>query len=183
MEQIPDLPIFSKNVFEMITVAHDFCITLRKTESLKKKELAEYLAKVGPLLYLKGALLPDVVVSDPDANERFLIEEEYEALLISLYKKFGDDNEIWVAEVEKNAGEMVKYSLAELLTDIYQEMFDFLELYQKNSRVAKENAVFELKNAFTERWGEELLKALNKIHHIAYQQTEIKDSFDIPELF
>jgi len=183
MEEIPKDPVYSRNVLEMITVANDFCITMRKFDTLKKKELADYLSKVGPLLYLKGALLPDVEVSHPEANERFLMEEEYEALLNGLFKKFGKDNDLWIAEVDNRNGDLAKHSLAEYLTDVYQEMYDFLELYQKNSKAAKENAVFELKKSFAERWGLEMIHSLTNIHTIVYRIAGSDPVFDIPELF
>ena len=74
MEQIPDHPVFSRSVLEMITVANDYCMTLKKVETLTKNKLLDYFIKVSPLLYLKGALLPETPVAQPDMNERFYTE-------------------------------------------------------------------------------------------------------------
>ena len=73
MEEIPKDPVYSKNVLEMITVANDFCITMRKFDATKKKELADSFPQVGPVLYLKGPVLPAVEVCNPEATERFLM--------------------------------------------------------------------------------------------------------------
>ena len=76
MNEIPNHPVYAKNVFEFITVAHDYVETLKKSDSMQVNVLMNYLSKVSPLLYIKGSLLEPVNVTDPDANERFFTEEE-----------------------------------------------------------------------------------------------------------
>ena len=45
-------------------------------------------------------------------------------------------------------------------------MKDFVLLYQKPTRAAKQNAAFECKNLFENNWGYKLLNSLNTIHFI-----------------
>lgn len=181
-EQIPDHPVFSKNVLEVITVAHDFCSTLKKSESIDKAKVIEYLTKVCPLLYLKGVLVPDVEVTDPDKNERFLTEEEWEFLFNSLRKQFGKDDIFWYADQDQS-DDLIKGSLAEFITDIYQDLEDFLVLYQKNSIVAKENAVSELSRLFISNWGLKLSQIQRHLHKLYFRVQANDQSFKIPNLF
>ena len=136
MDQIPDHPVYSKNVLEMVTVANDFCMTLKRVETIEKKKLLEYLAKVSPLLYLKGALLPEVKVKNPDMNERFYTEEEWEILFNTLRKILGGGDIFWYAEKEIS-DDLIKGSLSEHLTDVFQDLQDFLLLYQVNKPLRK----------------------------------------------
>ncbi|MBM3436614.1 MAG: DUF5063 domain-containing protein [Bacteroidetes bacterium] len=166
MNSIPDLPVYSKNVFELLTVANDFCLTLSRLENTDKATLIDYLRKVSPLLYLKASLLPDIKVENPDANEKFLTQEEWEYLFNALRKKFGADDEFWFIDPGKADNEAVKGSLSECFADIYQDLKDFLTLYQKNSLSAKENAVYEIKNLFENRWGYDLVNAHKTLHYL-----------------
>ena len=183
MTEFQNNPVYSKNVMEMLTVANDFCLTLSKTETTQKENLINYLQKVCPLLYLKGSLMPDIEIKNPEANERFFTEEEWESLFNMLRNKFGKDDEYWIIDIAANHNDPVKASLAESLTDIFQEMKDFLTLYQKNSLDAKENAVFELKTSFEKRWGMILLNAHRQLHFLKTKGLEPEIFQDIPELF
>ena len=58
----------------------------------------------------------------------------------------------------------IKTSISELLTDIYQDMNDFILLYQKESRAAKQNAAGECKVLFFSHWGVRIIDLLKVIH-------------------
>jgi len=181
MNEIPDLPVYSRNVLEFITVAHDYCITMNKAANLKKKQLLDYSRKVLPLLYLKADLLPEIEVQNPEANERFVTEEEWQSLFNHLRQIFGDQDEFWFTDQDSNPPEMKKGSLSEHFADIYQDLNDFVILYQKNSIFAKENAVAEIEKLFRINWGIRVVNTLKILHHfIAFQ--EEPDDPDITEI-
>jgi hypothetical protein len=163
MEKPPDHAVFEKNVLEMITVTNDFCITLKKAEQLQRDQLVDYLVRVFPLMYLKGTLLPKIEVRNPDRNERFFTEEEWESLFNEVRKKFGKKDAFWFYDPE-HSDEPVKGSIAEHIADIYQDLQDFLTLYQVNSIDAKENAVHELQSLFYNNWGIKTLRLLFPLH-------------------
>jgi hypothetical protein len=176
MNSITEHPVYSKNVFELITVANDFCLTMAGIESADKSHLIDYLRKICPLLYLKASLLPDIFVSDTEANERFLTQDEWEILFNTLRKKFAADDEFWYIDQSASGNDPVKGSLAECFADIYQDMKDFLTLYQKNSLAAKENAVHEIKRLFEIRWGFSLVNALMVLHYLVMPKGQEEDS-------
>ena len=70
-------PIFDKNVLEFITVALEYCRLVENVATYKKREFAEKLTRIFPLLYLKSNLLPEAETSDAYL-ERFVSEEQYE---------------------------------------------------------------------------------------------------------
>lgn len=183
MTELPDNPAFSKNVLEMLTVANDFCLTMAKVEKKPREELVDYLIKICPLLYIKGSLLEEIEVNNPEANQRFVTEEEWQALFNELRNKFGKEDEFWFIDNSENHNEPVKGSLAEHYADIYQDMKDFLQLYQVNSLDAKENAVAEIKKSFPSHWGYRLVTAHKTLHHISSKTVKEPPRFDIPEMF
>lgn len=180
MENIPNEPIYSRHVLEFLAVAHEFCVFIEKSEAKETTEIVSVLQKMNPLLHLKGALLPEVEVMNPEANERFVIEEQWEQVFNNLRQKFGPNDEFWGFDpAEYGYDEPRKLSLAESFADVYQDLKDFTILYQKNSKAAKENAVSECKLLFETHWGIRLMNASIQLHTILfghkkhpYSQTE-----------
>ena len=171
-----DDPVYSRKVLEMITVANEFCLFLEKAENYSLEELLNFLQKISPLIYLKGALLPDITVEDEDATEHYVSEEQWETLFNVLYNKFGENDLFYfIDQREKSHSDPVKGSLAECFTDVYQDMKDFLLLYQKPLRIFKENAVNDCKRLFETRFGYRLLIAQAAIHCLQFpgEQNEI----------
>jgi hypothetical protein len=173
----PLKPIQSKHVFEMLTVANEFCHFIEGIEGYNKQDIIEFVNKILPMMYLKGTLLPGTLVSDPGENEKFVNEMIWERVFYSIKDKLGDDDKYWVV---KNTGineyEPQEASLADNLADIYQDMKDFIVLYQKKSDAAKENALADIRNYFQNHWGEKALQATSRMHDLLYDPS--KDPFD-----
>ena len=166
-----DDPVYSRKVLEMITVANEYCLFLEKAEDYSMDELLNFLQKISPLIYLKSALLPDMEVADEDAVEHYVSEEQWEALFNILYNKFGEkDLFFFIDHHERSHNDPVKGSLAESFTDIYQDLKDFILLYQNPLKAFKENAVVECKRLFASRYGYRLVNAQAAIHCIQYPE-------------
>jgi hypothetical protein len=184
MTEIPDHPVYNKNTLEFITVANDFCLTVSDSGITDKSFLIDYLIKVFPLLYLKAALLPGVEVTNPEMNQRFVTQEEWEILFLKLRKVFGKDDEFWYMDLTGENEDPVKGSLAEHIADIFQDLQDFLLLYQKSSLDAKENALMEVSKSFSSYWGYRLVNAHKILHHYyvrGYDETDQEDPFNLQE--
>jgi hypothetical protein len=166
--------VFSRKVLEMITVSNEFCLFIEEHAKYEPLQVLAYLERIIPLLYLKASLLPGVEVSDESANERFVTEEQWESCFQELKAKFGKIDAFYA---NKNAGEkdVQKFSLAENITDVYQDLKDFLNLYQRNTMAARENAVSSCKELFEVRWGYSAIRIMQAIHFILYGKNLIGD--------
>jgi hypothetical protein len=163
--------IYSKNVIEVITIANEICIFLEEIDKYEKHYICLYLQKILPLLYLKGALLPEVEVSSESANERFVTQEQWETVYNDLKKILGkDDVFMFMDSLIKQGDQAEKGSIAEFAADIYQDLKDFLLLYQKNTIASRENAVHSIKVLFEEHWGEKLINIHKAIHALLYRK-------------
>jgi hypothetical protein len=166
-----DDPVYSRKVLEMLTVANEYCLFMEKAEEYSMEELLNFLQKISPLIYLKSALLPDVEVADEDAVQHYVSEEQWETLFNQLFNKFGEQDQFFfVDHQEKSHNDPVKGSLAESYTDIYQDLKDFLLLYQNPLKSFKENAVRECRRLFETRYGYKLINAQSAIHCIQYPE-------------
>lgn len=158
-------PVYSKQVLELITVANEFCLFSQKVDQYSKEDIMTYYRRILPLLYLKGSLVKDITPSNPELNERFVLEEDWEALFNMVRNKLYPNDHFWIcADPHNEDTEAEKASIAECIADCYQDMKDFIMLYQKNQLAAKENAVHELYLNFPGHWGPAITKALYALH-------------------
>lgn len=173
MDHIENEAIYSRNVLELLTVAHEFCLFLESVEKYPSDEVLAFLNKIAPLLYIKGILIPEIEVNNPDANERFVTEEQYENIFLSVKEKFGKSDKFTRSNTKVNEKSiLIESSLSEVFADIYQDLKDFVILYQKNTRDAKENAVFSIKELFSQHWGIRLIEAQKHLHLQLYNESE-----------
>ncbi len=168
MTNIQDEPAYSKNVLEFITVAHEYCLFMEDIEKYPTRSAMGFLLKISPLLYLKATLLPPVEVEDESANERFLTEENYEQIFNAVRARFREFDKYWFVDPDGSDEYPVAASLSEDLTDVYQDLKDFILLYQKNTRAAKQNAVRSCYEYFQNEWGIKLLRILKTLHSLYY---------------
>lgn len=179
MAEIRDDITMGKNAMEMLIVANEYCLFMEEIEDKSKQDIFEFVHRVLPLMYTKGSLLPDVSVDDPGANMRFVTEEQWENIFILMRDIFGDDDEFWIIDPQYiNETEPLKASLSENLSDIYQDMKDFVLLYQKNTLAARQNALSECKKLFSEHWGYRIGNILARLHHLIYDSEQ--DFMDDP---
>jgi len=174
-------PENSMNVLEFVRVAYEYCLFIENAGEKNRTDLYSFFLKLGPLLYLKGNLLPEIDPEYPEASERFVTEEEWQEIFNVFRAKFSEDDEFFhVGYEEYNEYEAVKASLSENFTDIYQDLKDFILLYQKNAQAARQNAVHDCKSLFEIRWGPKLLSNMRYIHFLInkdLQQDGDTDSF------
>ena len=172
-------PVESKKVLEMVTVSNDFCLFLEKSEEYSKPEILAYLQKILPLIYIKASLLPDLEVENEDATEHFVTEEQWENMFNVLRQKFaGDDAYFFIDHHEKSNTDPVKASLSENISDIYQDLKDFILLYQKPLKLFRENAVRDCKNLFETRFGYRIVNSHSTIHYLLNKEGEKGEMMD-----
>ena len=168
----------SKQVVEMATVANEFCYFIENVEKKEKEIVLEFMQRILPLLHLKGSLLPNIEPEHPEANERFVTEEQWERVFNELRQVLGEDDEYWIIDPQyMNDTEPLKASLSENITDIYQDMKDFLLLLQKNTHAARENAISECKILHANHWGYRVGNIFTRIHHLIYFEDDSPSDF------
>ncbi len=172
----------SKPILEALTVANEYCLFFESIEKYTAKEILGYFHKIAPLLYLKACTVPDTEVPDESFSERFVTEEQWEGIFKSLREKFVDDDIYYVLD---HNNDTIEASLSDNMADIYQDMKDFVMLYQKGSMYAQENAIYQFKTLMASRWGPIAIDALKACHVKLYgSMAEQNDpESDYPWLF
>lgn len=164
-------PVAARSVLELLTVANDFCSFLEKAEDFPKNGVLTYLQRVLPLIYIKSCLLPEVEVEDEGAIEHYVTEVEWEEMFNLLRSKFGEEDiYYYIDNHERSHQDPVKASLAENITDIYQDLKDFVLLYQKPLTTFKQNAVMECRRLFADRYGYRIVNTQAAIHYLLFRE-------------
>ena len=174
--------VISKPVLEALTVANEYCLFCESIEKYSSKDILSYFKKIAPLIYLKGCTIPEIQVNDDSFNERFVTEEQWEEIFKTLREKFGRDDTYYMLDPNNDTMEA---SLADNMADIYQDMKDFVMLYQKGTMYAKENAVEQFRTLMITRWGPVIIDALKACHNKLYNHLSdaIDNENDYPWLF
>jgi hypothetical protein len=168
-------PVYSAHVLELLTVANEYCLFLEKVEQYPADEVLDYLRKILPMLYIKGSLLP-AIQPDELQPERYVTEQQWETVFNDIRGKIGHLDEFhYIDHTEPSDPEPWKGSLADHLADVYQDLKDFILLFQKNTFTAQQNAVSECRQLFISHWGERITRAHTVIHQLHFRGNADQD--------
>jgi hypothetical protein len=168
-------PVYSRNVIEFVAVANEFCKYCEHASELKGDELLKILQRILPLMYLKASLLPQLNPYFEDGNEKFVTESDWTGIQEALKEKFGtadDFLEVFDERMSDSEGP-VTASISENMADIYQDMKDFLLLYQTGTVEVMNDAVWECRMNFENFWGQKLVNSMRAVHKFIYSGEEI----------
>jgi hypothetical protein len=168
-------PVYSRNVVEFVAVANEFCKYAEHASEIKGDELLRILQRILPLMYLKASLLPALEPFFEDGNEKFVMESDWNRIHDSFRQQFGtaDDYPEVFNEKSQEIDAPVLSSISEDLTDIYQDLKNFLLLYQTGTKEVMNDAVWECRMNFENYWGQKLVNSLRAIHRFIYSGEEI----------
>ena len=162
--------VFSRNTVEFVTVAAEFCAYLERANEHSRKEFTGTMLKLLPLLYIKAQMLPaDERISDSNL-EQFVTEDCYEILRITIAELLADKDaylDVFVADMKYSDTPVTK-SISEDLADIYQDIKNFISLFQLGINETMHDAIIECNEHFGAYWGQTLVNTLRALHDIEY---------------
>jgi len=168
-------PVYSRNVVEFVAVANEYCKYTEHISDIKGDEMLKIMQRILPLMYLKASLLPKLEPFFEDGNEKFVTEADWNSINELLKEKFGTANdylEVFDEKINDSEGPVVS-SISENMADIYQDMKDFLLLYQTGTAEVMNDAVWECRMNFENFWGQKLVNSMRAIHKFIYSGEEI----------
>ena len=162
--------IFDKNVIEFVTVAAEFWAFLERAESMKRSTFVDTSLKILPLLYLKASMLPKCETIGDEAPETYVTEEVYEILRINLAGLMGDKDDYLDVFVQDMvySDQPIKKSISEDLADIYQDIKDFIFVFQLGLNETMNDSLAICQENFGMLWGQKLVNTLRALHDVKY---------------
>lgn len=164
--------VYSKNVIELITVANEFCSFLERADEMESGDFMGGLQKILPLLYIKGALLPEIDFEPEEGLVKYVTEVEYNLIQQKVLGHFGatdDYREVFLPGAQYSE-EALTSSISENVADIYQDMKDLIMSFRTLDEEVMAQALQECQVNFTQFWGQKLVNGLRAIHNVIYSE-------------
>ena len=144
-------------------------------EAMPDKKISDFWLvqlQLLPKIYTGLYQLPQIKEHYSSEVDKFVTENEYNKTFLDLVNfigtidKYNDFSDLG----HPGAAKVVEASVSEILTDIYQELKDFVLLYETGTIENMNDAIAECLDSFGRYWGVKLLSATRIIHVNLYQQ-------------
>lgn len=175
--------VYSHNTIEFVTVAVQYCAFLENSDNIALKELTDKLTKILPLLYLKASLVPNTEMVNDEEQEIVVTEEIYNYRTSKLYNVFSKDDaylEVFMQDM-KYSETPISASISEDLADIYQDLKNFVSIYEYGITENMNDALHICMENFKTYWGQKLVNVLRALHSLKYSENNNEIFEDDPE--
>lgn len=162
--------IFDKNVIEFVTVAAEFCGFLERAETMRRSTFVDTTLKILPLLYLKASMLPPCEILGDEAPETYVTEEIYEIVRINIASVLAEKDdylEVFLPDMAYS-DEPIKKNISEDLADIYQDIKDFIFVFQLGLNETMNDSLAICQDNFGLLWGQKLVNTMRALHNVKF---------------
>ena len=172
--------IFDKNTVEFVTVAAEYCDFLERTRDAKRGTFVDTALKILPLLYLKASMIPPCERIGEFDPETFVTEEDYELIRMAVAEVLGSKDdylEVFLPDMVYS-DTPIKKCISEDLADIYQDLKDFISVFQLGLNETMNDSLVICKEHFEEFWGQRLVNTMRALHDVKYNSAD-EDKEDV----
>lgn len=177
MEDALDHVVYSKQVVEFVTVAKEYCNFIESSAQFSRQEFVTIAARIVPLVYLKATTLPEVEFELEEAVEKTVDEMTYVQIREELNFKLGrfsDYLEVFTEDMKHSDTPVIAF-ISEDLTDVYQDLMDFISAYRLGVVEIMNDALAEVIQGFRSYWGQRLVNTLRALHSILYGEDPLDE--------
>jgi hypothetical protein len=172
--------VYADEVLDFVRKAKGFVDLLGENQIDERADFLEELLTIMPALYSAFLTIPANEPLFEGSNEKFVTEEDWSKVFQNISGILGSQNEyIDVPEEDEyDRLELISRSLAEDITDVYQDIKDFLSLFRNGNEEVMNDALWECRQNFQNYWGSRLLRASYHLHKILVTDNDILDQKD-----
>ena len=163
--------VYAPVTIDFVTVCVEFCSFLEKMEVTSRKEWANTILRILPLLYVKATLLPSVEILNDEIAEIFVSEQDYMLISNQVASILGEEDvylDVFVEDM-KYSDRPVSSFVSEDIADIYQDIRNFVSVYQHGLEEAMIYALKDISENFRLYWGQKLVNVLRPLHTLVYK--------------
>lgn len=175
--------LYSKNVIEFTTVAHEYCVFMENIDNYSKADFIKVASCMLPLIYVKASVVPEVEPMIDGVLEEFVDEFSYEHVRQAIRKKItkhDDYLEVFKEDMRHNETPIIA-NISEDMADIYQSLKNFCETYRLGVDEAMNDALHAVIDDFKHYWGQRLCNAQRALHCALYSGEDLCDEKGIDE--
>ena len=172
--------IYAPVTLDFVTVSVEFCSFLEKMEVTSRTEWIKTILRILPLLYVKATLLPSVELLDDEVSEIFVSEQDYMLISKQVASILGEEDvylDVFVEDM-KYSDRPVSSFVSEDIADIYQDIRNFVSVYQNGLEEAMISALNSCSENFRLYWGQKLVNVLRPLHTLVYKPIDDDQDLD-----
>lgn len=159
--------VYDKSVIDFVTIAVECCVFLEQEKQLPRAEWIDKMLKMLPLLYVKASLLPETHATEDDyPPATFVREEDYSRVSTRVAQLMGEEDvylDVFVDDM-KYSDRPVSAFVSENIADIYQDVRNFVSVYQLELTDQMYDALSVCRENFHLFWGQKLVNVLRPLH-------------------
>lgn len=163
--------IYASSVIDFITVSAEYCVTLEKNDPIEKLDFVSKITKLLPLIYVKASTLPNIEEEDFELQD-YVTEEDYNFVQNRVWSILKEDDEyleVFAPDFQYSEAPITA-TISENLTDIYQDLKNFISVYADRNEECMEAALFKVQENFKNYWGQKLVNAMRPLHECLYKE-------------
>jgi len=160
--------VYSEEMLAFVRAANETATFL---EEIKEKKTGAFIAEAVKHLSEVYSAMLQVGETEPvfeTGNEPTVSEQDWAGVFQRIAELLGPHNEFLrpAEEGEFDDSDLVRHTISEDLSDVYQELRDFTGQYSRGLEEIMNDAAWEVKVRFTEHWGKKLLRSLSSLHDL-----------------
>ncbi len=163
--------VYAPVALDFVAIGVEFCSFLEKMEVKSRPEWAQAMLRILPLLYVKATLLPTVEVLGDQMAEVFVKEQDYMLIANQVASVLAEEDvylDVFVEDM-KYSDRPVSSLVSEDIADIYQDIRNFVSVYQHGLEETMLFALNDVAENFRAYWGQKLVNVLRPLHALVYK--------------
>lgn len=159
-------------ITEFIDAASHYCHLMEQASKKRTGELFNDLHQLLPEIYLKASRLPKPRYCFEEEPKRFVREDDYARIHDALQQKIELVNGIarMSPGVRHDERVLLSFTMAETYADIYEELKNFIKLYEVDIPQAMNDAVWICRNSYEQGLGLKLIEGIKLLHTALFNQ-------------
>ena len=160
--------LFSDKTVEFSKVALEYCYLIEHVKEQEDAVFIDKISKILPLLYLKVLLIPNMEEYYESELEIGVTEEKYAYVADGIANLLGDKDvflETFHPDMQYS-DTPIAVTISENLADIYQDLGNFIAVFQLGNIETMNDALFVCLQNFKDYWGQKLVNVLRAVHYL-----------------
>lgn len=160
--------LYSEEVLEFVRLSKEYCSLLETSLELNQTEFIRFSLYSLPAIYSAMIRISQLESIFEEGSEKCVSEQEWSEVYRKIVTCMEGNNDFLdiPAENEFDRSELITRKVSEDMSDIYQDLRDFLEVYRNAPEDVMNDALWECQNNFLSFWGSKTLRVSAALHKI-----------------
>lgn len=162
------------NSIAFIALCNEYCHAVEGAREAEKDEFLDSVLHLLPRLYISAADLRVDSVDDEDAYIESVLDEDYYDSVRRRIENLMEPDDVYLEVFEedmKYSDTPIGASISESLTDIFQSLYNFVEMVKDAPVHVIETAIVAARDDFRSYWGQILCNVLRPLNHLRYSSS------------